>query len=197
LEVAAELEVVDALLKLNKNVVELHVELSTLLKQDRELLLDDDSLVDLLEELVFGWVLARCRNKLIQAWDVRLYGLGNLLFLLFKSFILGEMGDIFLFVLLEYGTFVSCSVLHFHESFNCVVSIEHCSSIIHNLFLLKGNCIEFVKCLLDCSNCRVAQGLSCGWVLWNGCSKFLTGLTKKLESSLVSLEFLLDLNICC
>ena len=118
MEVATELVIVDVLLKLNKSVVELHVELSTLLKQDGELLLDDDSLINLFEELVLSWVLAKCRNNLIQAGDVRLYGLGDFLFLLFKSFILGEMCDVLLFVLLKYGSFVCSSVFNIHKSFN-------------------------------------------------------------------------------
>ena len=70
MEVATELEVVDALLQLNKDVIKLHVELRTLLEQDGELVLDDDGLVDGLEELALGWVGADLGAGCIQAGGV-------------------------------------------------------------------------------------------------------------------------------
>jgi len=66
LKVTAELVVIDALLKLDQDVIQLHVELSSLLEQDGELLLNDDGLVDLLEELVLGRVVANLSNCSIQ-----------------------------------------------------------------------------------------------------------------------------------
>jgi hypothetical protein len=66
LKITAELVVTNTLLELDQDVIQLHVELSSLLEQDGELLLNDDGFIDLLEELVFGWVVANLSNCSIQ-----------------------------------------------------------------------------------------------------------------------------------
>jgi hypothetical protein len=52
LHVSGELVVGDVLLGLDQDVLELHVELGSLVEEHGELLLHDDGLVELLEELV-------------------------------------------------------------------------------------------------------------------------------------------------
>lgn len=66
LKITAELVVIDTLLELDQDVIQLHVELSSLLEQDGELILNDDGLVNLLEELVLGRVIANLSNCSIQ-----------------------------------------------------------------------------------------------------------------------------------
>ena len=58
LKIATELVVVDVLLKTDESVVELDVELSALLQKHLQVIRDEDCLVDLLEKLALGGIVA-------------------------------------------------------------------------------------------------------------------------------------------
>lgn len=58
LKVATKLVVVDVLLKTDESVVELDVELSALLQKHLQVIGDEDRLVDLLEKLALGGIVA-------------------------------------------------------------------------------------------------------------------------------------------
>ena len=58
MKIATELVVVDVLLKTDESVVELDVELSALLQKHLQVIRDEDCLVDLLEKLAFGGIVA-------------------------------------------------------------------------------------------------------------------------------------------
>lgn len=107
LKITAKLVVIDALLELDQDVVELHIELSALFEQHREIVLHNDRFVDLLEELVLCGVVANLSNGSIHTRGVLLNGLAESLLLLLESVILSKMGDILLFELFKYGCLIS------------------------------------------------------------------------------------------
>jgi len=69
--------------------------------------LHDDGFVDLLEVLIFGWIIANLADSSIQSWSMSSNGLSDGLFLLFCCFIFGEVVDIFLSEFLKHGSLVS------------------------------------------------------------------------------------------
>ena len=89
LEVSAHLEVVDALLNFNERVVQLEVERVALNRHGRQLLLDGDGLVELLEELRLGGVGLNLAEHLLERLHLALNLGADLLLLLLKRGILG------------------------------------------------------------------------------------------------------------
>ena len=112
LDVTAELVVVNTLLQLDKDIVELHVEIRTLLEQHRKLFLHNDGFIDLLEELSLSRILADLGNGCLQALSISHNDLGNLNLLLFERFVLREVGDVFLFELLKHGPLLSLFLMN-------------------------------------------------------------------------------------
>jgi len=197
LKVTAELVVVDALLELDQDVVQLHVELSSLLEQGGELLLYDDGLVDLLEELILCRVAASLSNCTVQGSRILLDRLAEPLFLLLQSVILGEMSGVLLFEFFIYGTLVCLTAIDLHEFFDCVVCVNHGDSVVHDLFLADFDRIKLVEGFLHGIYCRVVLHSSGILVLWDGLAKLDARFSEKLEAFLVTPELLLDLYVCC
>lgn len=98
--------------------------------------------------------------------------LADTLFLLLESVILGEMTDVLLFEFFKYGALVCLSTVHLHELFDCVVSVDHGNSVIHDLFLAELDRIKLVEGLLDCSNSGVVCNSTCIWVLRDRLAEF-------------------------
>ncbi len=149
LEITAKLVVVDALLETNKYIIELQVELGTLLKENLELVLDDQSLINLLKELVFGGVVSNRVNNLLHSWSCLLYLHCYGLLLLFESFILCEVLGVFGLVALENFSFVSTATVDLHQLFDSLQVVVHGDTLLHNLFLLLSDLLELVKSSLD------------------------------------------------
>ena len=91
LKIAAELVVIDTLLEFDQDVIKLHVEVSSLLKKHGKLVLNDDSLIDLLEELALLWIIANLADDSVHTWGIGYDLLGNLNLLLFQRVILAEV----------------------------------------------------------------------------------------------------------
>ena len=118
LHITAELEVIDTLLKADKDIVELHIEVVSLLQELRKLLLNKDSLVELLEERALFRIVACSVQDLCQLWRILLDNACNSLLLLLESLVLGEVLSVSCFVALEDFTLVGITLVHLHKFFN-------------------------------------------------------------------------------
>ena len=115
MKVSAELVIVDALLKANQRVIQLGVELVTLLQKHLQVVSNQYSLVDLLEELTLGGVVAHRVNKLLDGGRVLLDNHSDLLLLLLKSLILAEVLRVLRLISLEHLALLQRTLVYLHE----------------------------------------------------------------------------------
>lgn len=118
MHITAELVVVDALLETDQDIVELHVEVVALLKKLGKLLLNKDSLVELLEERALFRVVACSVQDLCQLSCILLDNACDSLFLLLESLVLGKVFSVSCFEGLEDFALVSVALVHLHKLFN-------------------------------------------------------------------------------
>ena len=114
MHITAELEVIDTLLKADQDIVELHIEVVSLLQELRKLLLNKDSLVKLLEERALFRIVASSVQDLCQLWRILLDDTCYSLLLLLESLVLGEVLSVSCFVGLEDFTLVGITLVHLH-----------------------------------------------------------------------------------
>ena len=118
MHITAELVVVDALLKTDQDIIELHIEVVALLKKLRKLLLNKNSFVELLEERALFRVVTCSVQDLCQLWRILLDNACNCLLLLLESLVLGEVLSVSCFEGLEDFALVSGALVHLHKLFN-------------------------------------------------------------------------------
>ena len=91
LKIAAKLVVIDTLLEFDQDVIKLHVEVSSLLKKHGKLILNYDSLIDLLEELALLWIITNLADDSVHTWGISYNLLSDLNLLLFQRVILAKV----------------------------------------------------------------------------------------------------------
>lgn len=135
LQITAELVIIDALLQANEDVVELDVELSALLDKDRQVLSNNDGLVDGLEELVLGRIVSHSSQQLVQLRGVLLDHHRNLLLLGLKCLVLCEVLRVLGLIAIKNFLLSDCALIDLHELLNGIELIVHGDTIVHDLLL--------------------------------------------------------------
>ena len=174
LKVAAELEIIDALLQSDQVVVQLKVELGSLLQKYRQLLLHDDSLVDVLEELALGGVVASSVDKLVKLGAMLLNLLSDGLLLLLEGLVLLEVLCILGFVALKDFSFLLLALVNLHQLLDGLQLILHGDSLSHDLLLTLADNLKLCESFLDGWNGGVISDLPGGGRLGNHGCQFLT-----------------------
>lgn len=174
MKVAAELEIVDALLQSDQVVVQLKVELGSLLQKYRQLLLHDDSLVDVLEELALGGVVASSVDKLVKLGAMLLNLLSDGLLLLLEGLVLLEVLCILGFVALKDFSFLLLALVNLHQLLDGLQLILHGDSLSHDLLFTLADNLKLCESFLDGWDGGVISDLPGGCRLGNHGCQFLT-----------------------
>ena len=156
LEVAAKFVVVDALLNADEHIVELQVELISLLQKHLELILNDKCLVDLLKELILGWVVSNRVDQLLHRRSILLNLHCDSLLLLLNCLILRKVFCVLGLESLKDLSLLSRATVNLHELFNGLQVVMHGHTFLHDLFLTKSALLKLVQSLFDGQN---------GWIL--------------------------------
>lgn len=150
LEVTAKLVVVDALLETDQGVVELMVKLGTLVKEHLQVVRNDNSLIDLLEELALSWVISHRVEHLLECGSVLLDNHCNLLLLCLDLLVLVEVLHVAGLILLEDFTLMKGSCVDLHKLLHGVKLVLHGHTIAHDLLLTLTALLKDVELFLDC-----------------------------------------------
>lgn len=114
MHISGELVILQVLLGLDQTILEVHVELSSLVKESRQLLLDDDCLIELLEELGLLWIVTSLSQNLVKLLAIGLNLLSNFSLTCLMSSLLSKVLCELGLGGLENSTFVSSSLLNLH-----------------------------------------------------------------------------------
>ena len=195
MKVSAELVIVDALLKANQRVIQLGVELVTLLQKHLQVVSNQYCLVDLLEELTLGGVVAHRVNKLLDGGRVLLDNHSDLLLLLLKSLILAEVLRVLRLISLEHLALLQRTLVYLHELLDGIELILHRHAVVHYLFLALSDLFQRSQLLFDDLHGGVLVDLARLGGTGDHGSELLACLAKQCEALLVGLKLGLELGV--
>ena len=136
LKVTAKLVVIDALLELDQYVIQLHVEVSALLKQHGKLVLNNDSFVNLLEELALLWIITNLANYCVHTLGISDDLLSDFNLLLFQRVVLPKVFQVLLLKFLKHCSLISLPLVNKHQLLHGVKAIVHRHTILHHFLFL-------------------------------------------------------------
>lgn len=195
LHVSRHLVIADLLLKLDKLIVQLGVELVSLSEHVGQLVLRVDSVIDLREESLLGRVSLVLLDQLAESRAVLGNDLGDVLSLLLELIIVREVVSILLFVGGEDLIFCSVVLHNLQELFDTVELLVHLDTLVHDLVLLEAYFIKLVESILSGHNDWVLAKVNAGSGGRDHGRQISTGLVKQVKVGLVSLVVLGDLYI--
>lgn len=109
----------------------------------------DDSLIDLLEELALGGIVANGVDELVKLRSMLLNRLSDALFLLLKGLVLLEMLCILGFVALKDFSFVLLALIYLHQLLDCLKLVLHGHSFGHDLLFALADDLKLSQGVLD------------------------------------------------
>lgn len=193
MQISAHLEVSDALLEFHEDVVHLGVELITLVKHVRQLLVCRDCLVNLREEGGLGRVRMETANHLLELRASLSDSRSDLLLLFLELLVLGEVLLILLGVLLEDRALIHLALEHSHKILHSIEVIVHLNSFLHDLAFLVLDHIEVGHSFLE--NLDSSVFLLRRRVFGNHSTNLCSSLGQEFEPLFVGCILLLDLRV--
>ena len=149
LKVAAKFVVIDALLDADENIVELQVELVSLLQKHLELILHDKCLVDVLKELVLFGIVSNRVDQLLHSGRILLDLHCDSLLLLLDCFVLRKVFRVLGLESLKDLSFLSSTTVDLHEFFNSLQVVMHGHAFLHDFFLAESALLKLVQSGFD------------------------------------------------
>ena len=154
-----------------------------------ELLLHDDSFVNLLKESALCRVITGGIDSLHHSRSLLLDSHSNLLLLLLESLILIVVFSELVAVDSEDFLLLGLILVNLHKLLDQLKVVKHGITVVHDLLFLDTDLLELLEALLDTSHCRVLLNLASGGGLWDHGGDILAGLREKLEALLIGLVF--------
>jgi len=145
LKVAAKFVVIDALLDADEYIVELQVELVSLLQKHLELILHDKCLVDVLKELVLFGIVSNRVDQLLHSGRILLNLHCDSLLLLLDCLVLRKVFRVLGLESLKDLSFLSSTTVDLHEFFNSLQVVMHGHAFLHDLFLAESALLKLVQ----------------------------------------------------
>jgi len=160
-----------------------------------QLLLDGDSLVELLKELGFGGVSLHLANQLLECLHLALDLSTDLLLLLFKSRVFSVVSLKQALVLGKYLFLRLGLVIGRHQIIRRVSLFEQLGSLSKHLLLLQFDHVQLAQKISERDNCGVLRHCVDVHRLRDPLRKITAGKREEVEAGFVLVKFLLDLGV--